>query len=449
MAAGAEATEKKVESVSYSPPPAGDLSRASAEQPESPPEVMRSELAETQLPTLQSEVTAESITTQARSETSISAHRATRSTIPEKLPEEDDPAPRMSPRPLEKIEPSLTPDRSLPDLPDSASDTPSLSRAAREDLPRRRPIESQASELQEQAQMRRQAKEQPSASSIIGRVKPDQSPAQIANAIPSRPRPAEAGDSAMRPPSSTGSEVVPSGKDISIPIPDIEALVARGPLPSGATRSERDLAPAMSIPFGKWPTGKIEGARLRGATGQYTMEIIVKEGNNYFPRTMSLDKSGQPFVQLHDTEVYAIRLTNHAPYDVAVDLRIDGVNCFAFSDEPLRYWILPSGQPMTVMGWHRNGSMMTEFKVVSESPQSAAARLNLTPSAAFGLITATIHAAWPKGAAPPDDEPQAPVEEARRGKPTTGFGQNLTVKTAEVEREIGAPRDLIWVRYDR
>jgi hypothetical protein len=93
--------------------------------------------------------------------------------------------------------------------------------------------------------------------------------------------------------------------------------------------------------------------------------------------------------------------------------------------------------------------MMTEFKVVSESPQSAAARLNLTPSAAFGLITATIHAAWPKGAAPPDDEPQAPVEEARRGKPTTGFGQNLTVKTAEVEREIGAPRDLIWVRYDR
>jgi hypothetical protein len=323
-----------------------------------------------------------------------------------------------------------------------------------EGVVRRPQIESGAPDRQEQRRqeqelMTRKDRPHPEPAPVIGRMKPQQSSPQTVTSVMDRPRMGASPNSpASVPPVGNRALALP-GRDVSFPIPDIEAMAARGPRSTGVRQVDLDRDPAMAIPFGEFPTGKIEGGRIRGSTGQCAMEIIVKEGGKYLPRPMSLDAAGQPFVQIHDTEVYAIRLTNNAPYDVAIDLRIDGVNCFAFSEEPLRYWILPPGQPMTVMGWHRNGAIMTEFKVVSESPQSAAARLNLIPSAGHGLITATIHAAWPKGAAPPDDEPRLPVEEARRGKPTTGFGQNLNVKTAEVEREIGAPRDLIWVRYDR
>lgn len=48
-----------------------------------------------------------------------------------------------------------------------------------------------------------------------------------------------------------------------------------------------------------------------------------------------------------------VLLINNAPFEVAVDLRIDGINIFEFSETNSQYYIVGSGKFVDVLGWHK------------------------------------------------------------------------------------------------
>lgn len=143
-----------------------------------------------------------------------------------------------------------------------------------------------------------------------------------------------------------------------------------------------------------------------------------------------------------------MRLINTSEHKAAVDLRIDGVSSFAFSDTGSEFWVVEPKSHVDIIGWHKDNMTTTEFKVVGDFADSAAAKLHLKPSASIGLITAAFRAAWKKDTTPPEDEPKllADLGATRRA---TGFGKDVGFRTAQVDLVIGQVRDIISVRYKR
>ena len=145
------------------------------------------------------------------------------------------------------------------------------------------------------------------------------------------------------------------------------------------------------------------------------------------------------YVDVKLGEVFAIRLiNNHPTHEAAVNLSLDGVNCFRFSKVKSRYWLVPSKSEVLIKGWHKTNLISTEFKR-TEFPESAAAKLKLAPSSNIGMITAVFLAVWPETGTPPADE-------ATRA---AGFGKDIQVKTEQVPRFVGGVRDTIVIRYER
>ena len=189
----------------------------------------------------------------------------------------------------------------------------------------------------------------------------------------------------------------------------------------------------------KEPQVDVQGTKIAGKTAQYAIEILVKNGGNYVAQPVTFEK-GKPFVPLHQSNIYGVRMINNSAHEAAVDLRIDGVNSFAFSEVKSTYWIIPPHSQVDILGWHKTNEVITEFKVVGNFPDTAAAKLNLKPSSSIGLITASFSASWADDSKRPGDEVQA------RG---TGFGADIKQQSEQVTRTIGQPRDTISVRYER
>lgn len=193
------------------------------------------------------------------------------------------------------------------------------------------------------------------------------------------------------------------------------------------------------------PQFKIQDSGLWGKTGNYAVQVIVKENGRYVPRPVTVMADGplnkRPAVALKAGDIYGVRLINKSNIEAAVELRIDGVNCFAFGDSGAAYWIVEPGKHLDILGWHKDDKESIEFKVVTEFPDTAAAKLKLIPSDTVGLITAAFSAAWKTDDPPPDDEATL-----SRG---TGFGDEIPFKVKVEGRNIGKMRDLLSLRYEK
>ena len=219
------------------------------------------------------------------------------------------------------------------------------------------------------------------------------------------------------------------------------------------TERERDLELRKNLTD---PKAAINGAVVRSKEGSpYAIEILV--GGN--PRAAE-NKDGLAFVSIRRGEEYAVRLINESPHETAVQLRIDGLSMFAFSEtrhkddtqkgEPLyTAIILPpkkDGKPgeAVIRGWHVNNKATDKF-VVTEYAKSAAASLNHTAN--LGTITATFQAAWEEGQKPPADEPGK--SRGHGAGDATGRGDRIGEEYKEVVRQFGVIRDSASVRYTK
>jgi hypothetical protein len=226
-------------------------------------------------------------------------------------------------------------------------------------------------------------------------------------------------------------------------------------LPPEGTEIERDkdLRKAYAD-----PKTAIKGTVIRSDPNKpYAIEILV----NGKPRAAE-DKDGLAFVPIQRGETYAVRLINDSDLEAAVQLRIDGLSMFVFSElrqpdtdaagkpnpkkgEPLYSVVIVGPRSKAVIpGWHVTNQKSDSF-LVTEFAKSGAALLK--PTAGIGTVSATFQAAWPKDALPPRDEPGK-----KRGVGSgdaTGRGPAVAQEYKEVQRELGVIRDVISVRYTR
>lgn len=175
----------------------------------------------------------------------------------------------------------------------------------------------------------------------------------------------------------------------------------------------------------------------------FGVEVHVRDGDKAAPRTPTLD-GGRSFVELKKGEEYVVRLVNHATFEAAVTLTIDGLSMFAFSKEgnTQAQVLIAANSAVEIPGWYSTVDK-TEAFIITGYPESAAGQRGITTG--VGTISASFSAAWPKGAEQPEDEPYLTTADDI----ATGRGRIIDKKYKKVEREIGQVRAIVSVRYTR
>jgi hypothetical protein len=190
------------------------------------------------------------------------------------------------------------------------------------------------------------------------------------------------------------------------------------------------------------PTVHVTGTQVRATpTSPYGIEVLVGSGDRYAARGPEV-KEGLAFLPLRREETYAVRLINDSPYDAAVTLTVDGLNMFAFSDNPayrkLGKVLVPPGGSV-IKGWHLTDDRTSQFQVKAYA-ESAASELH--SGVGIGMITASFAAAWPVNTSPPPDEPSS-----RAAVDATGRGPVVAVRYQSAQRRFGVVRAAVSVRY--
>ncbi len=222
----------------------------------------------------------------------------------------------------------------------------------------------------------------------------------------------------------------------------------------------------------------VRGSRVYSIAGRpYAVEVLIGRA----ARRPQLSE-GLPFVGITRGEMYAIRLTNNSDKEAAVQLTVDGINVFAFNEDPepdgrvrkdYRVLIAPRGTAL-VQGWYRANAKSDSFQVTSYAKSAAA---QVKSSARVGTITAMFSVSGPK-APPPPRPPSAPLAFKREFKsadaaeaaadeaPTspanssgsspssspgsaTGFGAPVEERYVTRDRDIRPVSDVITVRYTK
>lgn len=157
-----------------------------------------------------------------------------------------------------------------------------------------------------------------------------------------------------------------------------------------------------------------------------------------------------PFVEIQRGEIYLVKLHNDSEHEAAVQLSVDGLSVFDFSElknadgtPKYTYYFVPANSSIVVRGWHRDNTKVSAFQVTSYAESGAG---TLDQKESVGTVTALFSASWPKGQTPPPDESRDP----ERGLPdATGFGPTGKQSAREVQRDVGKLRASISVRYTR
>ncbi|MFN4257915.1 MAG: hypothetical protein ACK4RK_01355 [Gemmataceae bacterium] len=189
--------------------------------------------------------------------------------------------------------------------------------------------------------------------------------------------------------------------------------------------------------------------RIKSApSSKYAIEILVApkpDGRelrkDLYRPTAAQDRDGLAYVTINEGECYAITCHNDTDYDALVNLTIDGVNVFTFSEEG-NYpgYLVRAHQSLTVFGWYRTAKESNAF-LVSEYSKSVNARL-LKNEALVGTISAQFSPAWGEKDSPPPDEPLNTLSATSQG-PSLG-------ESFKIERRFsGKVRDIITVRYEK
>ena len=244
-----------------------------------------------------------------------------------------------------------------------------------------------------------------------------------------------------------GDPVVELGKSVLLegniedPNVIVQVLGVNTPdLGAGLTPQRRSAEVAKRLDE---PQAYINGARVSAdSKSPYGVELQIKSGEQYEPRILA-SEGGVAYAPLRKDEVFAVRLFNDSPHDAAVELTIDGLSVFAFSEnKDYRHIVVPKGKSVLIKGWHRTNEISDLF-LIAEYSKSAVAELLVSPDQ-IGTITATFSAAWDPKEVPPRDESSKfrdPFNAA------VGRGEPVRTPYVQVRRKHGRVRDVVSVRY--
>ena len=172
--------------------------------------------------------------------------------------------------------------------------------------------------------------------------------------------------------------------------------------------------------------------------------------SNGHPMTVTQSKS-KVRVVIPKGQVFSIVVQNDDSYDTAVEISLDGVNSFAFSEikaadgvsPAYKHWIVPRGSPAEVQGWFVSHEEIDLFKVTGFK-DSAVFKAKGKADKLSGTIVATFRYAWAENEPPP---PEAFIGRGDADQTFIGFGGRKRVKTEKVNRHIGPVREVIVIHY--
>ncbi|MFG0333367.1 MAG: hypothetical protein ACF8TS_08405 [Maioricimonas sp. JB049] len=180
----------------------------------------------------------------------------------------------------------------------------------------------------------------------------------------------------------------------------------------------------------------------------FHVEILAAAtpGESFTPLNVEKDGEGRAFVPLAEGNQYGVHVINNSPFDVGVELLIDGVNTLEFAENPTfrenGKWVIAAGTGGFIKGWFINNTRVDTF-VVTPDQQGVAATLGRPQQ--IGTITATFYTAW-VGHDPPAFEQLLAVGD---GKGSTGRGKAEEFRGTILERHFGTqPLAIVSLNYN-
>ena len=196
------------------------------------------------------------------------------------------------------------------------------------------------------------------------------------------------------------------------------------------------------------PVTRLSGNQVRTG-GPFGIEIIVNNSGHHDSRKPRLDSKKRPFVDLNKKEEYFVRIHNHADFEAAVTLLIDGVNVFVNAKQegmgPNSKFVIGAGKAADIPGWVITQDHSKAFEVSGYEGSVAEQHGKPQHNPDVGSITAVFQASWSGDANRPSDEPGG---RAKGGK-ATREGRDIDTEYKVVVRDFGVVRSTITVRYDR
>lgn len=242
-------------------------------------------------------------------------------------------------------------------------------------------------------------------------------------------------------------------------VPDVaKVLGINSYVPPGRTEKEQIKDIKRNVDH---PECNFDGTRILAAKGApFAIEILTaperkgKRGANDYKVQSPTDQKGLAFVPIKRGEVYAVRMYNLSEYEVAVDLRIDGLSMYYFSEKrdknnlpAYKYVIVGPNKSVEIRGWFVSLNDSDEFVVVPVK-DSVIAKVTGGNPAEIGTITALFHRAWDRKQGRPNDEPANPSEYSLSAD-ATGRGQRFQERYVEVDYAVGTHRGSVSVRYSK
>jgi hypothetical protein len=205
------------------------------------------------------------------------------------------------------------------------------------------------------------------------------------------------------------------------------------------------------------PDADVNAGRIRtNDKSPFTVEILVvdqKDAPDPDAGRPAVKDNGLPFVPIKRGEYYRVKITNNAPFEVAVKLSVDGLDQYTFSNPDFRdpktgspkYSVrfIGKGDSAVIGGWFRDLKSFDYF-VVTEYAKSASAELKASPDE-VGQIVVQFHASWDK-----EKEEEKPADErGRDGGDATGRDPGGMQNLKEKSRVVGVLRETVAIRYTR
>lgn len=165
-------------------------------------------------------------------------------------------------------------------------------------------------------------------------------------------------------------------------------------------------------------------------------------------------ENGIPFITLHKGDTFTLVITNHADFDAAATVLIDGINSFAVSEmkdaqgnPKYTRWIIAKGTSLELKGWHKTNEQVTKF-VLTDLGESVAGQLGQVSD--VGGISVKFQATWKLSEPRPVSEPvlhaTALPEDINKGIGEGDIDQQVVVEDKH-KREYGIVRSIVVLRY--
>ncbi|MCA9074881.1 MAG: hypothetical protein KDA93_07610 [Planctomycetaceae bacterium] len=281
---------------------------------------------------------------------------------------------------------------------------------------------------------------------------------------------ASTGQSATPPVTSPPISSTPSGTPTTPPVSGgagNSGAVANGTSPAGSPQGsqvsllpdsqERDQRVLQSLENpGFFSVNPSTIAASSSSPFHVAVKVRHADSPTYEPINIQKVGNGLAFCDLQEGDQYSVVVTNTSPFDVGVELKIDGINSLIFSEVPgfaeTGKWLIRGtnkngGVPFSarIDGWYRNPESVDSFHVSSE-PDAVATELG--SPARIGTITATFFGAWQEG------EPVHPLEQQLAAGPGnarglgTARGETLGSRSTIARTHFGVhPLASVSIRY--